>query len=1053
MKKILISMACLLVFAQLAIAQSVIRGRVVENDGDAITGASVRVKGTNRGTITDNSGGFGISASNGDELQISSVGFKTLIVAAENGMVVKLVKDNKTINEVVVTALGIKRNKADLGYAATKVTGSEVTNTRQSNVFNALSGKVAGLDIKQNNQMGGSTNIVIRGYKSLGGSNQALIVVDGIPFDNSNTNTTDQRTARGGYDYGNAAADINPDDIASINVLKGPAATALYGSRGANGVILIETKKGKKGFGLTYSSGFSFGQLDKSTFVKYQKQYGAGYFNSFRTAFDVNGDGINDTMARTNHDASFGPAFDPNKNVYTWESLDPNSPKYLQKQPWVAAANDPSTFFVTPMNFSNSVVLTAGNDKTNYKVAYTRNDEKGYLPNSQLTKNLFSVSMGHNISDKLIATMSANTSITTGLGRFGTGYNGNNLMTNFRQWWQTNVDIKTLEEAFTRNEEVNSTWNYNNFNNLTPAYWDNPYWVRRKNYQNDGRTRFFGNTGLTYNVNSWLNILGRVSIDNYFEQQEERHAVGSQQVDQVPRYQRFDRTFREMNYDLIATANKDLNNDLKLGVSLGANFNSRRINEITSSTNGGLNIPNVYTLSNSLNQVLPPTEFASKRDIRGLFATANLGYKGYLFLDLTGRNDVSSTLPSGNNSYYYPSVSAAYLISKHLKLPNWVSYGKIRGSYAGVGADAPFAATKDYFIANTSFGSNPLFTPQNTKANPSLKPERTNSSEVGLEWAFLKNRIVMDLGFYNAKSINQILAVPVSTASGYSRKFINAGDITNKGIELALSLKPVLTKNFSWDVNLNWTRNRNKVVALADGVDNILLGDFQGGVTINAALGRPFGEIRGSDFIYLNGKKLIDTTSGLYQMTTSFNETIGNINPDWTGGITNIFRYKNASLSFLVDARKGGSVFSLDQYYGVTTGIYEYSVGTNTDGTSYRKDGIVFDGVKPDGSVNDIKASYDPFMTFPNAYAVYDASFVKLREVTLGYSLPTSIFKGSKLFKGIDLSLFGRNLAILYKNVPYSDPEDSQSAGNLQGIQSGAYPLFRMMGVNARFNF
>jgi TonB-linked SusC/RagA family outer membrane protein len=1043
-----------LIGLQVVLAQTkAIRGRILDASGEPIPGASIRIKGTNRGTNTDANGNFKLNVNEGEKLTISAIGMKATEQAADDGMSVKLATNTKGLGEVVVTALGIRRAKEDLGYATTKVLGSDVTNTRQANVFNSLSGKVAGLDIKQNNMMGGSTNIVIRGFKSLGGSNQALIVVDGIPFDNSNTNTADQQSSRGGYDYGNAAADINPDDISSINVLKGPAATALYGARGANGVILIETKKGKKGLNITFSTGASTGRLDKSTFVNYQNKYGAGYSPSFRTAFDVNGDGVKDTMARTNHDASFGPAFDENKLVYDWTSIDPNSPNYLKKRPWVAAANGPSTFFENPMSLSNSLILSTANDKSNLKIAYTRNDDKGYMPNSKITKDLFSISLGHSISDRLTATIAANTSFVKGKGRFGTGYQGNNLMTNFRQWWQTNVDINELKDAYFRNEEINTTWNWNNYNNLTPAYWDNPYWVRNKNFQTDSRARFFGNTSLTYVVTDWLNILGRVSIDSYNELQEERVATGSQMVDQQPRYRRFDRTFKELNYDLMANINKNLNDDLKLTGVVGINYNSRRINQITSETNGGLNIPNVYTLSNTKLPMLPSIESAPSRDIRGVFASLNLGYKEFLYLDITGRNDVSSTLPSGKNSYFYPSASLAYIFTKHIaNMPTWLNYGKLRASFAGVGADAPFASTDDYYIANTSFGSTPLFNPQTTKSNKDLKPERTVSKEIGLELATKNNRITLDMSIYQSNSLNQILAVPVSNTTGFSRKFINAGSIQNNGIEIALGVKPIQTKDFTWGINVNWTRNRNKVIALAEGVDNIQLGSFQSGVTLNAAVGRPFGELRGSDFVYLDGKKVIDSTTGLYKATTSFNETIGNINPDWNAGITNSFKYKNVGLSFLIDIRQGGSVYSLDQYYGLTTGLYDYSVEAEGNAT-IRENGKVFEGVTEDGKVNTVKASYDAFMTFPNKYAVYDASFVKLREVTFTYSLPKRIFNNNKFIKGIDLSLYGRNLAILHKNLPYADPEDSQSSGNLQGFQSGSYPLFRMYGINGKFNF
>ena len=1065
-------------FSTIAVrGQNLIRGKISDSkDGAPISGATVKIKGIDKGVITASDGTFSIITANKEEnLQISGVSFVTKTIRALVGKDIEVALEQSTqnLNEVIVTALGITRSKNTLPYAATTIKGGDVNQTRNGNMVSNLSGKVAGLDIKQTNTMGGSTNVLLRGFKSLNGNNQALFVIDGVPFDNSNNNTTDQTTGRGGYDYGSAAADINPDDVESISVLKGAAASALYGSRGFNGVILINTKKGRKGFSVTINSGITHNSILKNTFPTYQKKYGEGYGfyygpneNANFNEADINGDGVLDLINPMTEDASYGAPFDPNKLVYQWGSFDPTGPNYKKPLPYVAAANDPTTFFEKPLSYNNSVFLEAGNDRGSYALGFTRNNEKGVLPNSSLDKNLLNFSATYKLNEYFTAGASANYSDISGLGRYGTGYDGGNalnLMTTFREWWAVTTDVRQQKDAYFRNRQ-NITWNPADRNNITtPIFWDNVYFSRYENYETDNRKRLFGNISLNYKPVKWLNILGRVSTDTYDEIQEERKALTSVGV---PFYRRFNRRYNEINYDLLGTANFDLSKDLNLKALAGSNIREQKTSSIDAITNGGMGLPRLYVLSNSINTPLPPVEFEGTKRIEGYFAGATFTYKNTYILDGTLRRDRSSTLPSGKNVYYYPSVSAGFVFSELVK-PGWLTYGKLRVNYAEVGGDAPLYSTKDTYIHDIDgnsgsevsiYNGNPLFSVSNTKNNLKLQPERTKSLEAGVEMTFFKSRFGFDVTLYSAKTVDQIIPLTVSTATGYAFKYVNSGTIQNRGIEISLNGSPVKTSNFSWDINLNWTRNRNKVLELYNGVDNIILASFQGSITTNATLNQSYGDIHGTDFMYTNGQKTVGA-NGRYLKTPTNNVTIGNINPDWTGGVTNKFTYKNLSFSFLIDVKKGGNVFSTDMYYGLATGIYPETAGNNDLGNPLRNKtsaggGIIREGVTEDGKANTIRASASNYGAYgyrfsPDKPFVYDAGYVKLREASLGYSLPNRMFTRG-FIKGIDLSLVGRNLWIIHKNLPYADPEEGFSSGNLQGVQTGAYPSVRAIGFNVK---
>ena len=1096
MKKLSLALVLALFSISAMIAQRTIMGTVTGDDGSALIGATVLVKGTTSGTITDVDGKYSIRVPNdGAVLVFSFTGFSTEEVAVGASNVVDLaMKSGQVLEEVVVTALGVSRYKNELAYSAQKVEGDQMSATRDANVVNSLSGKVAGLNIKRNNNLGGSTNVVLRGSKSLLGDNQALFVIDGVPVDNGNTNTRNQTTARGGYDFGNAANDINADDVESVTVLKGAAASALYGSRAANGVVMITTKKGSKskGLGVSVNTGVNFGKIDKTTFVEFQDEYGGGYgaFYEDPSGFflhrDIDGDGNNDLVATMSEDASWGARFDPNLLVYQWDSFDPSSPNYGKPTPWVAAENDPTTYFETAVGTSNNISIDGTNEFGFFKLGYTHASDKGILANSQIDKNLVNFAARYNLTKKLHVFSNINFTSTDGTGRYGSGYDSQNQMTSFREWWQVNVDVKDQKDAYERTKQ-NVTWNWADPTALVPIYWDNIYWVRHENYSTDHRNRYFGYMGATYSLTKWFDITGRVSLDQYDEIQEERVAVGS--ID-VSEYSRFNRSYQEVNYDLMGQF-KDiqLSSDLKFNALLGTNIRKQGISSIRAVTNGGLSLPGLYSLSNSKNPIEAPVEVQEDIEVDGVFGQAGLVYDGWAILDLAARRDQSSTLPAANNIYYYPSASLGIIFSRLLGENDAFTFGKLRLNYAEVGNTAPWGSVSDVYNLGTAYGDAPTAsvsappTPTSpngalsVKNNPNLKPERTKSYEAGLELRFLKDKLGFDITYYKMNTVDQILSASVSRATGYSAKFINAGDVENKGWEVQMFLRPVNTPKFKWRMDLNWARNRNKVLDLGGDIQNLQLASMQGGVSINAAVGEPYGTIKGQNFVYYdangngerdageNDKVVRLTSTGLayYAFSVTSDEIIGNVNPDWTGGINNSFNFGNFTFSFLIDVKKGGDVFSLDQYYGLATGEAASTAGNNELGNEVRAPlseggGIIVEGVMADGTPNTTRYDATSFGIYgyrrnPAAGFVYDASFVKLREATLNFNLPQRMFEGSNVIKGATIGIYGRNLWIIHKNLPYADPEDGMSAGNVQGYQVGSYPTVRTFGVNLNVKF
>ena len=1077
-----------------AIAQTKpISGKVFDKDGKPLEGASIKLKGHQGGTAADSDGSFTLSVKFGDVLIVSAVGHtpKQIKVTNQTSLSLVLESDDATMGEVVVTAMGIKRNRNTLPYAAQQISGEDLNKSATTlNPVENLSGKVAGLQITQASTMGGSTNVILRGIKSLTQSNQALFVVDGVPYDNTNQ-------SQQSYDLGNAASDINPDDIASVSVLKGAAASALYGSRASNGVIMITTKKSAKhkGLGVSASFGVSIGTPDNSTLPVYQTQYGQGYgsagYNSnfpthdgffyyAHTSFSA-GQRVN--VVQTNFDAATGPAYDPTKMVYNWDAFTPGDPNFGKATPWKPAANhNPTDYFVTPVTTSTSINVNGSSDKGMYRLGYTHADNKDFMPNSYLKKNTITFSSTYSLNDKLSVGGSIDYSDNAATNRYLYPYAGiSDPMTDFRQWWPTNVDIKQQKADFFATQS-NATWNWQppayNGNKAgssithpiigIPAYHDNLYWFSYKNYENDSRSRYFGNIHLDYTINSFLSVTGRIAKDDYSQTLETRSDIGSQNTSG---YFRFNSTYDETNYDLMVNLNKDLNKDFNLKALIGGNVRQTVNQSIYAYTSGGMVVPGFFALSNSVNTPSAPVEYYGAKEVDGIYANATLSYKELITLDASLRRDKSSTLPINTNSYYYPSTSLNFQFGKLLPNLDWLSHGKVWTNYAEVGSDAPIFSLANTYVAQTPFNSQTMYSTPATNNNPNLVPERQKQYEFGVEASFLKDRIGFNLAYYHAQQINQILPTSVSASTGFSTFYVNGGAIQNSGIELSLNLTPVKIKNFTWDMTVNWSKNDQKVLSLYNNQAKYVISNYQNAIRLVAQPGKAY-QLQGTDYVYLNGQREIDAT-GHYMIASNNFTNLGTPNPDWIGGINNSFKYKNIALSFLIDVRQGGNVYSLDMDYGSSSGLYPRTAGLNDLGNPVRSPltndsksgGIILKGVTADGKTNTQRIDESDInngaFSYSSSYGeadkefVYDASYVKLRELAITYTLPSKFLnKNIGFIKGIDFSLSGRNLWIIHKNLPYADPEQGQASGNASmGFQNGAYPTMRTFGANIKVKF
>jgi TonB-linked SusC/RagA family outer membrane protein len=1065
------------------------------DDGSTIPGVSVVVKGTTFGTTSDLKGNYTLNVpQDAQTLKFSFIGMNTVErnIGGINVLNVSMEPTATAIEGVVVTALGIPREKRTLGYSVQDVKGDELNQTDQINFVNALSGRVAGIQVSNSSgTMGGSSRVLIRGANSITGNNSPLYVVDGVIIDNSDFNTTNTARGGGGYDYGNMAQDINPDDIESVSVLKGPSASALYGSRAANGVILITTKKGtpslKKGIGVTFSTGITF---DKVSYLpKYQKLYGGGLsydgegtYNGFNIA---NIEGQDYLVVDYATDESWGPAYSTDLGSYggvlAYNAFDKwDTDHYLKPKPWQTPAHDVEDFFETGILFTNNIALTGGSDKSTFRLSYTNQTGNGYLPNSNMDRHTVSLNADANLTSKLRAFTGINFIRTNFTGRPETGYGDNNIMVRFNQWGQRQLDMED-QKSYINPDGTQRTWNRGSWDDPKPVYSNNPNWSRYKDYQNDMRNHYFGNIGISYQVNDWISVQGKFNLDQYDFRVYERIAINSAYLSS------YNETFRmngEMNLEGMLLINKELNDKFIISGNLGVNQMKRNYENIFGTTNGGLVVTDLYNLSNSTDPATV-TNRQEEKKINSAFGSVTLDYSRMLTLIITGRNDWSSTLPDGNNSYFYPSASLSWVFTElpALQDNNVLPFGKVRFSWAQVGNDTdPYKLAYNY-IAEDNFGGNPNYRLSRELNNPDLLPEETSSWEIGFDLRWLQNRIGLDFTYYDMQTINQIIPVATSASTGYTTQIINAGKMTNKGIEIQLLGTPIKAKSpgeFNWNVTINYASNNNEVVELADGVTSYRLGSIFG-AEVHAEVGKPFGSIRANNFAFDSKGNKVVGTNGRYLNGPI--ESIGSVLPDFNMGFLNEFRYKNFDLSFLIDWQKGGSLFSLTNMWGIYSGILEESATTNANGNNIRDDvddggGVLIEGVygktsldddgnlvvtwtDADGNPSDVPVTNEKYISGVQWAAdhysrarggqnTFDADYIKLREVKIGYTFKMN---SASPISGLNVALYGRNLAIWGRDIEHIDPEFATSSGNIQGIEGGQLPGLRSYGVNLTFNF
>lgn len=1111
--------------------QKTVSGNVTDENGLPLPGATVIEQGTSNGTTTDFDGNFSIEVGENAVLEVSYVGYSTLASDIEESGVLNLqMLPSGQLDEVVITALGISREKKSLGYAVQTLDGETLEDVKSVNPIESLQGEVAGLDVQSFNTMGGSANVVIRGYSSLSGQNQALFVVDGTPIDNETGNSDDMNEGRGGVDFGNAAMDINPDDISSVSVLKGAAASALYGSRAQNGVILITTKKGqarqtegnKKSIGITFNSQATVGYVDMETLPVFQNQYGYGY-GQYRRGYkgpstiedgaqwtgNYYGQWGNNSSFYTGDDGSYGPKL-VGQEVHHWFNMVPEWTDLYQKTAPAVAPNDtPNDFFETDVTIQNSISFSDAGENGSFRMSFTNVDSNGILPNSMMERNTASLRATRNFG-KLTADASVTYVDTKTTGRFGTGYDGLNPMQGFRQWWGVGASILEQKRVFEETGK-NYSWNMIGTNtdddsaspNHQPLYFDNPYWSRYNNYTTDSRNRYFGNISLTYNINDEFNVLGRVTYDNVTEVREQRANVavgtgskGANLFDDQPGYRVEDRVRSEYNYDLILDYSMDLSDNIDIVALAGYSLRVQNWNHLRANTNGGLNFPDIFSLSNSVNPLTASDvyQYDAQKKVNGLYTSLNFSFDDSYFIEGTYRRDRSSALPIDSNTYGYYSFSGSIILSNLIQ-SDIITFAKLRGNHAVVGNDTkPYEVFRAYTINPARNGAASASNPS-TLPNENLKAESTTENELGLEMTLLDGRLSFDFSVYEKTTDDLLTSLDISPSTGFSEIATNAGSIQNKGFEALVRFAPIQSNDFKWNVTLNYNAYTSEILSLGNDatgneIQYLNLMSPQGGVSIGGQVGEPFGVIRGHAHVRdANGDKVLNVrTSGSgdsayqyahYLRTSNSDNVIGDINPDWTGSIRNSFSYKNFDLSFLIDIQKGGDFFSLDTWYGFGTGAYDRSVGLNhlgndmrltiPDGGGKRLEGVILpenaevkDGVASlAGTKNtDIMSRYDYYAN-PEGWTsigathemhVHDASFVKLREFKLGYSFPDSLINQTPLTSA-SLAFVGRNLWIIHKNSPYTDPEAGLGAGNRQGYQTGAYPAVKTYGLNLRLKF
>ncbi|MFC4095008.1 SusC/RagA family TonB-linked outer membrane protein [Euzebyella saccharophila] len=1064
----------LALFVQITFAQDkTITGTVADADGLPLPGVNIVVQGTTVGTQTDFDGNYAINASQGQTLSFSYLGYKTetRAVGASNTINLQMTEDAESLEEVVVTAMGITKAEKAIGYAVQEVSGESIEETKEVNIVNSLQGKVSGVQIQgSSSALGGSSRITIRGSNSFLGNNQPLFVVDGVPISNQSFSSQDQERGFGdnAYDYGNTASDLDPSSIETMSVLKGAAATAIYGSRGANGVILITTKNGSsnKGLGVSFESSVTMDEV--RNLIPHQQTYGGGSIYDTASGFnEFTQDGVSYLAPNYGKDGSWGPKYNSNVLVRHWDSWDPGASNYKETRPWVAPPNSYESFFNTGLTMMNSIALSGSDDKGSFRLSYTNLDQTGTTPGGSLQRNTVSLNSTYNLTEKLTAGVSMSYIRTDAQNRNITGYNNGNPLQGFYQWWQTQLDVDRLKSQQNTTLGEQYTWNAtgiiedDNGNLLEfdsfPNYFDNPYWVRNNFLQEDWRNRVFGNANFSYEITKGLSLSSQFGTD--ITQFSLREGIPQRGIDQS-KYVETERKFQENNFEVRLNYQTDFSEDFSFTGLLGANRMRQYTKRHTVSTSGGLVVDKFFNVSNSSAAVNAETYQADK-GINSIFGSTSFGFKDMLYLDLSARNDWSSTLPADNNSYFYPAASMSFVLTEldFLRNNDIVNFVKLRASIAQAGNDAdPYRLTDVYNPLTPNFGSLPMYTVPNSQQNPDLVNELTTETEFGISVRLFQSRLTLDASYYDRLTEDQIFNVPTSSTTGYSSKLLNAGSMKNKGIELQLNVTPIRTEDFTWDIGFNVTKQENEVVELlkdenGESIVESINVTATWGADLRIQEGKPYMAVFGQDFIRdENGNKVVgDDGAYLY---TDDRVYLGSAIADYVGGINTSFRYKNFTLSGLVDFQEGGIIHSASLMWAKYSGMLPETVSFNGE-SDIRANGLLLPGVTESGAPNTTRIDAQGYHTdnYQRAAShVYDASFVKLRDVRLSYSFPAKFIKGTPI-KDLNLSVFGRNLAILSADVPYIDPQIIAGAGNAQGLENSQVPATRSFGVNLSAKF
>jgi TonB-linked SusC/RagA family outer membrane protein len=1022
---------------QVGFAQEKTFKGTVSEGGLPLPGVSVTISGTTEGTQTDLDGKYSLKVNKGDVIIYSFVGMKDIkhTVGTEGVYNVTMLGDDEMLEEVVVTALGIKRDKKKLGYSSQEVKGENLSDAGQANAVNALSGNVSGIQVTSPSSMGGSTRIVMRGIKSVTGNNQPLIVIDGVPLDNSNFANTNTQRGSGGRDYGDATGDINPADIESVTVLKGGPASALYGARAGNGAIIYTTKTAKNGkVDIEFNTGLSFESIN--IMPDLQNSYGGGISQTFKKQM-INGKEYN--LADYAADESWGPKFDGTMYL-PWNAFDKEfANDYMKEIAWEASKNDVKKYFRTGITRNNSFAIGKSYQDASVRMSFNNSATDGILPNSKLTRNNFSVNASAKLSEKLKAEGNVSYVHTKGFNRPEVGYGDNSVAKSFFQWNQRQLDYKDLKDYKLANGQQR-TWNRTSWSDGTPKYMDNPYWTAHMNTSSDVRTRTFGNAKLTYNFTPELYAVGTVYADSYSLTVEERTAVGSKKES---KYYIAKRNVSEFNYEGRIHYDKNLT-DFTFNIFAGVNRSERKRDHLIAETQGGLILPDLFTLKNAKGSISDNASF--HRRVNSIFGSASIGYKEFLFLDLTTRTDWFSTVTTSST---YNSATGSFIFSNIINNAPWLNFGKLRLGWAQVGNDTSEYQLADYFNIEQAFNGDPMYSSKLQANNPNIKPETLETKEIGLEASLFNNRVGFEVSYYDILTKDLITPLEIDAATGYTSKVGNAGEMQNRGLEATLNLVPIKKGDFQWDVTWNFAKNKNKLKSLYDGAETLELAKAPFRVRLMAQVDQPYGQIFGTDYVYDdNGNKVIDS-NGLYKATTDL-KPLGSVLPDFNMGIRNSFKYKNFRFGFLIDIQKGGHYFSTTHMYGMSSGMLQATVDGNI-----RETGVILEGVTADGKKNEkVITGQDyskGFKSTVDAQNVFNADYIKLREVTLGYDLPS---KWIGPFKGIQLSVFARNLFTWNLDWKGMDPEmASYGSGNIQGLEGGSLPSTRNYGFNVKFKF